>query len=73
MLKQPFAFRNSKGATYILHSQVTKLKNGGEQTIFYFAKEAKPNALTAVPAGYEVKEAKSGLPVLKKIDSAVAA
>jgi len=61
-----FSFTNSKGATYILHSQTTTLKNGNSQTIFFFAKAEKEGALDAVPKGYEVSESKNGLPVLKR-------
>ena len=61
-----FSFTNSKGATYILHSQTTTLKNGNSQTIFFFAKAEKEGALDAVPGGYEVSESKNGLPVLKR-------
>ncbi|MEE2659022.1 MAG: hypothetical protein VX733_10990 [Candidatus Latescibacterota bacterium] len=62
----PFSFTNSKGASYILHSKTTTLKNGNTQTIYYFAKDARENALNAVPDGYEVVESKNGLPVLKR-------
>ena len=62
-----FSFTNSKGNTYYLHSKVTTLKNGREQTLYFFAKTVKDEgALDAVPAGYEVSESKNGLPVLKK-------
>ena len=61
-----YTYTNSKGSTYILHSRTTKLNNGREQTIFFFAKEEKDGALDAVPAGYQVAESKNGLPVLKK-------
>ena len=62
-----FSFTNSKGNTYFLHSKVTTLKNGREQTLYFFAKTVKDEgALDAVPAGYEVSESKNGLPVLKK-------
>ena len=61
-----FSYTNSKGATYILHSQVTTLKNGNSQTIYFFAKTHKQGALDAVPDGYEVSESKNGLPVLKR-------
>jgi len=57
---------NSKGTTYYLHSKRTTLKNGREQTIYYFGKQAKDGALDAVPAGYQVAETSNGLPVLKK-------
>ena len=61
-----FSYTNSKDRTYILHSKTTKLKNGREQTIYFFAKEEKEGALDAVPDGYMVAESKNGLPVLKR-------
>ncbi|MCB0047152.1 MAG: hypothetical protein H6642_01650 [Caldilineaceae bacterium] len=61
-----YTHTNSKGKSYILHSRTTQLKNGKEQTIYFFAKEEKDGALDAVPDGYEVAETKNGLPVLKK-------
>jgi hypothetical protein len=61
-----YSYTNSKGRTYILHSRTTTLKNGREQTIYFFAGEEKDGALDAVPAGYEVSESKNGLPVLKR-------
>ena len=61
-----YAYTNSKDRTYFLHSRVTKLKNGREQRIFFFAKEVKDGALDAVPEGYMVAESRNGLPVLKK-------
>ncbi|MBN61197.1 MAG: hypothetical protein CME20_07545 [Gemmatimonadetes bacterium] len=61
-----FSYTNSKGSTYILHSQTTTLKNGNSQTIYFFAKTQKEGALDAVPDGYEVSESKNGLPVLKR-------
>ena len=64
-----FSYTNSRGATYILHSTTRTLKNGREQTLYFFAKTEKDGALDAVPAGYEVSESKNGLPVLKKKQS----
>lgn len=61
-----YAHTNSKGKTYILHSKAVQLKGGKEQTIYFFAKEEKEGALSAVPAGYMVSETKNGLPVLKR-------
>ena len=61
-----YSHTNSKGKTYILHSKTTVLKNGREQTIYYFGKEKKEGALDAVPEGYIVSESKNGLPVLKR-------
>ena len=63
-----YTYTNSKGKTYVLHSKDTQLKNGGTQTLYFFAKEEKDNAevLESVPSGYMVSESKNGLPVLKK-------
>ena len=61
-----FSYKNSRGTTYFLHSTTRTLKNGKEQTLYFFAKTEKEGALNAVPAGYEVSESKNGLPVLKK-------
>ena len=63
----PYSYTNENtGKSYILHSKETELKNGKKQVIYYFAKDARENALDAVPAGYEVSLTKNGLPVLKK-------
>ncbi len=61
-----YAHTNSKGTTYYLHSKQTTLKNGREQTIYYFGKQVKEGALDAIPEGREVAETSNGLPVLKK-------
>jgi len=61
-----YSHTNSKDRTYYLHSQDTTLKNGGTQTIYYFAKDVRPNAIDAVPDGYVVSESRNGLPILKK-------
>ncbi len=61
-----FAYTNSKGVTYYLHSKETTLRNGRRQTLYYFAKTVKEGALDQVPQGYEVMESRNGLPVLKR-------
>ncbi len=62
-----FSFTNKKGVQYFLHSKKVNLKGGREQTIYYFAKDVRPGALDAVPAGYKVQETeKTGMPILKK-------
>ena len=61
-----YAHTNSKGRTYFLHSKKTTLRNGRQQTLYFFAKEEKEGTLEAVPEGYEVSESKNGLPVLKR-------
>lgn len=59
-----FGYTNSKGTTYYLHSK---------GRMFFFSKEIKEGALDAVPAGYNVVEMKTGMPVLKKAESAATA
>ena len=55
------------GKTYYLHSKVVTLKGDRKQKIFYFAGEAKENALDALRDGYEVMEnSRTGLPMLRK-------
>jgi len=55
------------GKTYFLHSKLVTLKGGQKQNIFYFAGEAKENAIDALPSGYLVVEnERTGLPLLKK-------
>lgn len=61
-----YAYTNSKGVTYYLHSKETTLRNGRQQTLYFFAKTVKEGALDAVPEGYEVVESRNGLPILKR-------
>ena len=62
-----FSFKNSKGQTYYLHKKDVILKNGREQTIYFFAREERDGSLDEVPEGYEVMETqRTGMPVLKK-------
>jgi len=52
------------GNEYFLHARPAK--NGNSQ-LYFFAKEIKPGAQEALPAGYEVAESPAtGLPLLKK-------
>ena len=63
-----YSYTNKKGQMYYLHSREVTLKNGRKQTIFFFARDVRPDsALMAVPAGYTVVETqRTGMPVLKK-------
>jgi len=59
---------NSKGQKYYLHSKEVMLRGNRPQVIYYFGKEAKENAIDALPEGYEVIEAKrTGLPLPRRI------
>ncbi|MGI8551017.1 MAG: hypothetical protein ACR2PL_09575 [Dehalococcoidia bacterium] len=61
-----FSYQNSKGTTYYLHGQVTRLRNDRQQQIYFFRK-TPADGLEQLPTGHEVSEVKtSGLPVLKK-------
>ena len=59
-----YAFTNSKGVTYYLHTKKSTTSTGKERTLF--SKEVKEGTLDTVPEGYKVVEMKTGLPVLKK-------
>lgn len=62
-----FSYTNKKGQTYYLHGRSVTLKNGRQQTIYFFARDERPGSMDAVPAGYQVIETKrTGMPVLKK-------
>jgi hypothetical protein len=62
-----YEFTNKKGVKYYLHSRDVTLKGGRRQTIYFFARDIRPGAMDAVPAGYRVVEtAKTGMPILKK-------
>jgi hypothetical protein len=61
-----YAFTNSKGVTYYLHTKKSTTSTGKERTLFFFAKAVKDGTLDTVPEGYRVVEMKTGLPVLKK-------
>ncbi|MFO7734223.1 MAG: hypothetical protein R6X21_11335 [Candidatus Aminicenantes bacterium] len=62
-----YEFKNSRGVSYFLHSKQVNLKGGRLQTIYYFARDIRPEALNAVPEGYVVQETtKTGMPILKK-------
>lgn len=55
------------GETYFLHRKEVTLRGGRKQTIYYFAREAKADAIDELPDGYVVMEnSRTGLPMLKK-------
>ena len=63
-----FSQTNSKGVTYYLHSKDVTLRGGKQQTIYYFAKDVRPEAIDALPAGYKVVEnPRNGFLTLKKV------
>lgn len=47
---------NSKGVTYYLNSKDVVLRGGKNQTIYYFSKDERPEAIAAVPDGMQVNE-----------------
>lgn len=47
---------NSKGVTYYLNSKDVVLRGGKNQTIYYFSKDERKEAIDAVPAGMQVNE-----------------
>lgn len=61
-----FTYTNSKGQTYGLHSRTTESSSGGSRTLYYFSKTTD-GSIDELPPGYRVVEAKTGLPLLKKL------
>jgi hypothetical protein len=65
IINMAYSFENSKGKTYYLHTKDVTLKGGRNQTIYYFAKDQRPNACD-LPAGKKVVEnERTGLPFVK--------
>lgn len=61
-----FQYTNKKGDVYTLHRTVAQLKSGQARTLHYFRRDVREGALDAIPDGYVVSEAPTGMPVLKK-------
>lgn len=62
-----YSHTNSKGVTYYLHSKKVNLRGGKEQTIYYFAKDVRPEAIDALPDAYTVIEnPRNGFLTLKR-------
>lgn len=61
-----FTYTNRKGDIYTRHRTEAKLKSGQRPVLHFFSRDARQNAIDAVPDGYAVAEAPSGMPILKK-------
>lgn len=51
-----YSHTNSKGVKYYLNSKEVTLRGGKKQTIFYFSKDERPEAVQELPAGMVVNE-----------------
>jgi hypothetical protein len=49
-----------------LHAKRRTTSTGKQQVLYFFAKTVKEEAIDALPKGYVVSEATSGLPLLKR-------
>lgn len=64
-----YSHTNSKGVTYYLHKKEVTLRGGKLQTIYYFAKDERPEAIDELPEGYMVVEnPRNGFLTLKRKD-----
>lgn len=63
-----YTYTNKRGQKYILHeTQVTLRGSGKKQTIYFFSKDQRKNALDDIPTGFTVAEnERSGLPTLRR-------
>ncbi len=56
------------GHTYYLHSKDVTLKGGRQQTIYFFCRDERENAIDEIPKGYTTMEnERTGLPMLRKV------
>lgn len=62
----PFTYTNRKGDVYTLHRTEAKLGSGQTRVLHFFSRDVRATAIDAVPDGYAVTEAPTGLPILKK-------
>lgn len=51
-----YTHTNSKGTTYYLNSKEVTLRGGKKQTIYYFSKDERPEAVDKLPDGMVVNE-----------------
>ena len=56
-----YSHTNSKGVTYYLHKKDVTLRGGKQQTIYYFAKDERPEAIDSV-----VENPRNGFLTLKR-------
>lgn len=64
-----YSHTNSKGVTYYLHKKDVTLRGGKLQTIYYFAKDERPEAINELPVNYGVVEnPRNGFLTLKRTD-----
>ncbi len=62
-----YSHTNSKGVMYYLNRKEVTLRGGKQQTIHYFSKDVRPEAIDAVPEGFVVAEnARNGFLTLKR-------
>ena len=60
-----YTHTNSKGQVYGLHHRITDLGGGKTRILYYFSRETE--GAVDLPAKYTVVEAKTGLPLLRKV------
>ncbi len=51
-----YSHTNSKGVKYYLNSKEVTLRGGKLQTIYYFSKDERPEAVASIPTGFVVNE-----------------
>jgi hypothetical protein len=63
-----YSHTNSKGVTYYLHSKDVTLRGGKQQTIYFFAKDVRPDdEVNELPSDRQVAEnPRNGFLTLKK-------
>ena len=63
-----FQHTNSKGVTYFLNSKEVTLRGGKLQTIYYFSKDKRAEAIDDIPEGMVVNEnPRNGFLTVKRV------
>jgi len=62
----PYKYKNSRGDEYVLHRRETQTSGGTSRALHFFSRDVREGALDELPEGYEVGEAASGMPILRK-------
>ena len=61
-----YSHQNSKGKTYFLHSKDVELKGGRQQTIYYFAKDSRPEACDLPDGKVVIENEKNWTSIFKR-------
>ncbi len=73
-----YHYTTTQGKNFLLHARVSQLRDGGQRKLYYFAPKPRlsdrpgghASVLEKLPKGYQVRETRHGLPVVKPVAGA---